>query len=84
MKDNFINLQLFCYPKVEEKSSSLSKFEVNLNLTIRQILQNGPTKTTITEAPKSYEYELYQYGKIVKLYTTLLTTRNSNSAIMLF
>ena len=61
----------------------MGKFEVNLNLTIRQILQNGPTKTTITEAPKSYEYELYQYGKIVKLYTTRLTTRKSNYDISL-
>jgi hypothetical protein len=46
------SLQLSSYPKVDGKSSSLGKFEVNLNLTIRQILQNSHTKTVITEAPK--------------------------------
>ena len=46
------NLKFPSYPKVEEKSSSLGKFEVNLNPTIRQILQNRPTKMIITEAPK--------------------------------
>ena len=47
------NLQLSSNLKVEEKSSSLGKFEVNLNLTIWQILQNSPTKTVKTEAQNS-------------------------------
>ena len=46
------NLQLPSNLKVEEKSSSLGKFEVNLNLTICHILQNSPTKTFITQDPK--------------------------------